>query len=276
MKIEMRILASLAMTVTLLMGTQALAQDDTGDSDPAAAETNPEAHTHLQAALKAYNTADYDTAAKEFKATYDIDAKPAYLYGLAQSYRLGGNCDKAILVYKAYLRTSPTDALAKATQQNIKDCQTALTVHSKPPTGPTPSVPPGGSAVTPPRGREVMGSTTPDHQLTSFWYRDPWGWALVGAGALGVGIGVAYLVEGFNLSAQAGQSSNEQEQHNLLDQSSSDKLLGGVLMGVGAIAAGVGVVKFAVFDEEAGSPYMQMSAAPMPGGGMLTFSGTMW
>jgi hypothetical protein len=50
----------------------------------------------------AYNLARYDEAAAAFTKAYEALPLPEFLYNIAQSYRLGGNCKQALHFYKRF------------------------------------------------------------------------------------------------------------------------------------------------------------------------------
>src|SRR5262245_54043331 len=79
---------------------------------PAAADPPADADVareHARRATAAYNLGHYEEAAAEFEAAYRAVPDPALLFNLAQSYRLGGQSEKAVIAYKSYLRTAPPD-----------------------------------------------------------------------------------------------------------------------------------------------------------------------
>jgi hypothetical protein len=77
---------------------------------------------HLDEGTKLYNNQRYAEAAEEYLAAYELAHEPVYLYAIAQSQRLAGDCAKAVQTYRAYLGTQPTaDERAKA-ERNIERC----------------------------------------------------------------------------------------------------------------------------------------------------------
>jgi tetratricopeptide (TPR) repeat protein len=54
-----------------------------------------------------YDLAEYDKAVKAFKEAYRLSKDPAYLFNVAQSYRLAKNCGEAMTFYQSFLRNSP-------------------------------------------------------------------------------------------------------------------------------------------------------------------------
>src|ERR1043165_9941111 len=75
----------------------------------AQSKLEPQAQVHLDAALKAYEAKDWDTAIREFEQAYAIDPKPALLYATAQAYRFANRCGKALELYRRYLTGKLTD-----------------------------------------------------------------------------------------------------------------------------------------------------------------------
>ena len=96
------------MALVQVMGTVSVAQAaGSGDS----AEGNKvAARAEWRQANVAYNLGHYDEAAKHFEAAYTLVQDSAFLFNIAQSYRMGGKLDQALDRYRAFLRTSSADA----------------------------------------------------------------------------------------------------------------------------------------------------------------------
>jgi tetratricopeptide (TPR) repeat protein len=58
----------------------------------------------------AYNLGHYDDAAQHYEAAYTLVQDSAFLFNIAQSYRMGGKLDQALDRYRAFLRTTSADA----------------------------------------------------------------------------------------------------------------------------------------------------------------------
>ena len=54
-----------------------------------------------------HEAGDYNTAIAAYTEAYALAPSPALLFNLAQAYRLRGNCDDAVLMYRRYLDTTP-------------------------------------------------------------------------------------------------------------------------------------------------------------------------
>jgi tetratricopeptide (TPR) repeat protein len=158
----------------------------TADGPGAPADAKATAKAHAATGTQLFNVQQYDKAAEEYQQAYLLDPDPAYLYASAQAQRLGGNCVKALLSYKAYLRTKPGDDKA---EKNIERCEQELKDHPPPveqttPTGPTNIAPVPPAPAAPP----VM--------ITRPWTSDVVGHVLVGGGVAASVVGVVLYLGG--------------------------------------------------------------------------------
>ena len=71
---------------------------------PARADDRTEARAHYDKATTAYALGRYADAAGEFEQAFALKADPALLYNAAQAYRLAGRRDRALELYRNYLR----------------------------------------------------------------------------------------------------------------------------------------------------------------------------
>lgn len=62
---------------------------------------------HYKEGTTHYDLAEYDAAAKDFKEAYRLSNDPAYLFNIAQAYRMAKNCDDAARFYERFLAVSP-------------------------------------------------------------------------------------------------------------------------------------------------------------------------
>ncbi|HNN92248.1 MAG TPA: hypothetical protein PKI03_08270 [Pseudomonadota bacterium] len=82
-------------------------------SEPAWAE-EPSAETKAQAGqafgrgMKSYQAKEYAQAIAEWEGGYRLIPQPVFLYNIAQAHRLAGAPEKALSMYRRYLRESPT------------------------------------------------------------------------------------------------------------------------------------------------------------------------
>jgi hypothetical protein len=187
---------------------------------------------HARVATRAYDLQDWATALKEYKAAYSADPKPEYLWRLAQTQRLSGDCANAIPSYTEY-QHSASATQASAAGDWIKSCKAELAANQKPveqatPVGPMPppTVPAPAAALPP-----VPPAPAPRN---SVWYRDSLGntLMLLAVGSF-VGGGV-FLVEA-NSAATAATSGTDASWTSNRNTAKTESIIGGVFIGVGTL-----------------------------------------
>jgi hypothetical protein len=214
-------------------------------SPPAAAQADPPAHRpmeeaaaeHMQRGLAAYQERSYDRAAAEFRAGYAIDPHPDFLFPWAQAERLAGRCGEAVRLYRQVLATGLAPEEARTTRQLMEQCQAQI-VRAGPP--PAPSGPrPGQPALAPPPAGVLHAAPPPARP----WYRDVWGGALLGSGALVAGVGAGFLA-----SAAAADRAARSADGESLDEfaSQTDRARSRRRVGVIALGAGGGLIAAAI------------------------------
>lgn len=82
----------------------------------ALAAPTPASREAYAAGQKLYKAGQYTEAAAKFEAAYAIDSDPAYLFNIAQSYRLAKSCAKAVDFYKRFLDAFPELPAAEQTK----------------------------------------------------------------------------------------------------------------------------------------------------------------
>lgn len=88
------------MTKTLVLAIVLLAAT-------AAADPDPRAVAAYQEGKQLFTTGQFVDAAARFEAAYAIEPDPVYLYNIAQAYREGKVCAKAVTYYREFLRVVP-------------------------------------------------------------------------------------------------------------------------------------------------------------------------
>jgi hypothetical protein len=71
----------------------------------------------------AYNLGRYAEAAELFAKAYEEWQQPEFLYNIAQSYRLGGNCKQALHFYKRFRALKEQDTAAPLSQKKKADIE---------------------------------------------------------------------------------------------------------------------------------------------------------
>ena len=201
-----------------------------------AAHLKPEAQTHLDAALKAYDAKDYATAIPELERAYEIDPNPNLLYATAQAYRFSNKCTQAIDLYRRYVASKPNEAQVAAATTGISLCEAAL--KQQPPVVEPPSSEPA-SVVTVPMPRD-----TP-------WYKDRVGDALTAGGAVAIGVGITFLVmaNSSERASKTDQFRGDFLQH--LDETTQRRRIGAVAITAGAALAAGGILVYVLRDHAA-------------------------
>jgi tetratricopeptide (TPR) repeat protein len=175
-----------ALLVVVLAATPALAQKP----DVAALETSAKKH---------YELAEYDAAIADFKEAFRISDQPGYLFNIAQAYRLAHNCSDALTFYKTFLRRVPDAPNAAKVHELVSEMETCAAKQPAPeppnptvPTPPTTTTPP--PTATPPTAVAPVPSAQepPSNRRWMQWT----GIGAVGAGAVGLGLGVKFALDG--------------------------------------------------------------------------------
>ncbi len=243
--------------------------DPPKDASPASAKA--EAKAHAATGTQLFNVQAYDKAAEEYQQAYMLDADPNYLYAAAQAQRLGGDCDKALLSYKAYLRTKPNDEKAL---KNIERCEQDLKDHPRPaPAEPAPNVQLAPQAVV------VAPTTIPQaapaiHEtITRPWSGDWIGHALVGGGVAVAATGVVLYLQGRSTISQNNSAVTYDQfaaGHGGVDSARTKETIGVSAMAIGGSLVLGGVLHYIVH----GRPIDRtVSATLQPGGAAIALTG---
>jgi len=134
-----------------------------GSEDRAWAQTDAQieaAKEHFQRARRLYDVGRYEEAVEEYQQAYLNVEDPAFLYNIAQAYRLAEKPDQALRFYKNYLRRAPNAPNRADVEQKIADMRVAIEEQEASATAPPP--PTDSSALPPPvEPADVSGQTTP-------------------------------------------------------------------------------------------------------------------
>jgi tetratricopeptide (TPR) repeat protein len=120
-------------------------------ADPAPDDKTTQARNLAQEATTHYAVGEFAQSAEKYQAAYKLKPDPALLYNAAQAYRMAGNNDKALLLYKNYVMFYPNEKNVPNVQQQITKLQEAIAAQHKAQTQPpTTTEPPSTGAVAPP------------------------------------------------------------------------------------------------------------------------------
>src|SRR5580698_6917339 len=94
-------------TLLLLAATTAVAVDD-------------DAKAHYQKATAHFAVGEYHDAAMEYEEAFKLKQDPAILFNAAQSFRLAGDSQKALLLYNNIIKLYPGTQFAKDSRDRIE------------------------------------------------------------------------------------------------------------------------------------------------------------
>jgi tetratricopeptide (TPR) repeat protein len=122
-----------------------------------------------------YLDEDYIAAATQFEVAYKLDPDPAYLFNIAQAYRLAKDCTKALPYYKQFLAAAPKAPNAPAVNKYIAELEASC---AKPEPSPLEQTSDASPSIEAPR--------EPSHVTRNL------GIGALGVGAIGVTMGIIY------------------------------------------------------------------------------------
>lgn len=230
-----------------------------------------EAEKRFQQAESLYKRGEYLAAAGEYQAAYDLSGLPGLLYNVAQSYRLGGEKEKAVSAYRLFLEKAPDHQLAAVARGHLEALEREL-AQAKPAGEPATEAP-----------REAV--PRPDLTAQAAAPAEPArGRPLRVAGLVSAGVGLVALGAALHYGIEAKKASDAISENDeawtgsLLDrydegESAETRMF--VLSGVGAAALAAGGVLYYLgwraSRSEAAS--VAIGAAPSAGGGAVMLGG---
>jgi tetratricopeptide (TPR) repeat protein len=173
---------------------------------PALADDRTDARAHYDRATTAYALGRYGDAAAEFDQAFTLKADPAILYNAAQAYRLAGNKERALQLYRNYLRVyghraehAPDVEWHIGELEKVGPAQRpAAPVERASLTAVAPAAPPPASVVTaqqltpspPAPAASLVSPPPPASDVDRPIYQRWWFWAGAGAVVVGAVVGV--------------------------------------------------------------------------------------
>jgi tetratricopeptide (TPR) repeat protein len=190
---------------------------------PVRADDASDAKVHYQKATAHYAVGEYKEAAGEYEAAYKAKQDPALLYNAAQSHRLAGDNQKALLLYRNIVKLHPTSKYAIESKDRIDKLEQAIATTQSPPNQPAPvdgnapaasapvqplvpattpgappaAAPPPAVPPAPPPGASPAATltTAPPSNGEAPVYTKGWFWAVIGAVVVG-GVVTAVVLSG--------------------------------------------------------------------------------
>jgi outer membrane protein assembly factor BamD (BamD/ComL family) len=173
---------------------------------------NVEARRHYDEGSTAYSLGDFTHAAEEYKAAYKAKPDPAFLYNIAQAYRLANDAPNALFFYRSFLHNLPDAPNRQEVEDRIAKLEAQLAARDAmvkqppnttiPPEGRAPAKPPVVESKptvvesqpmvsTPsPAQPELVVTAAPPPKHTPV-YKKWWLWTAVGVVVAGAAAGTA-------------------------------------------------------------------------------------
>jgi tetratricopeptide (TPR) repeat protein len=233
---------------------------------------------HVAAANRAYNAGDFQRAAAEYQAAYELFASPPLLFNLAQCQRQLGEKQKALFLYRRFLEEAPqnhefrgdAEALARELEASIEQ---ERRVQKTPPTGPA-AVP--GATGAPPSGSEAAKAPTvePEHDEPARPVRLSRpaliaGIALAAVAVAGAVVGGALIAHAGSLDDQAASAASLQGARDLSSSAGDYRAGGAAALAVGGAALVGSAIGFVLAARHARSSASLRLAPPVRGAGLV-------
>lgn len=270
--------ASLALMLAgSLWGAQAIAAG-TGDADRAVSEEDDKRARELFIkADKMYGEGDYEGSLEAFSEAYELSGRAALLYNMANAHERLGEYDKALARLRTYLPHAPKHQQAmlekrmqslqlRADEQRAKEEEAKAKAEEQK----EEKAAEGDDGSQAPIDTEA-GKSKPPYL----------GYALIGAGALGLGLGTYFGLQARDARAEAqdlcpdvnGAQRCTADARDAIDRDRSQSLKADLGFGLGLAAATVGVILVLSHDDksEAAPAPALLRAGPRTGGGQVDF-----
>ncbi len=190
-----------------------------------------------ESATAHYDLGEYDAAAADFKAAFLLRQDPAFLFDLAQCWRMLGRWSDAARSYRAYLREAPDAPNRPDVEARIAemDARARLSLGV-------------GHGIGNANGTGNANGVAAERP----WWRDRLAPALAvpGLGLLGGGVG--FLVWGHSLDGAAQAATSADERFHLSGRAATAAVIGYVALAVGAALCIAGAIRWAVRSRHSG------------------------
>jgi tetratricopeptide (TPR) repeat protein len=231
-------------------------------------EEAAEASAHLKKGVELFGNHKYEEAIAEFEIGRKLDPRPDFLFALAQAERLSGDCASAILYYREFLDSKPSDRQAEAAWANLDRCEhvlaTSRAAQDAPPrdAAPTPESLPPGPAAPRPSAEPAAPQTRLIHHP---WYSDVVGDGLAGGGLVAGAVGAIFLLRSSGERSDALDAGTYAEYASKMDDARTDRAIALSAFGVGGALVVGAVVRYVTHDRSE-----RVQVAVQPGGAGVT------
>jgi hypothetical protein len=236
----------------------------------APSDTTAGASDHVAKGRRAFELGLFEEAIDEFMEAYRLRDTPEILYNLGQVHRLAKHPSEAIHFYKMYLAKSPGSSERTEVQAKIAALQQLVDEQKRAPSAPPSTLPAPAPAIAP--RAPVAASAAPPPRRVRRPLAPGVGKQIAGVvvGVAGLGLvagGIAYGVQAQNAGDALTRANDTMGRFDYPTQEAGkrDQLLSGVLLGIGAAAAGTGVVLYVIGHRQERGARAERHAAPAPG-----------
>ena len=176
-------------------------------SSAGAAEKKTEARRLYDEATAAFGVGNYAEAAEKYEASFKMHPDAALLYNAAQAYRMAGNQQRALQLYRNFVRLYGDNPRTEDARNHAAALEKALTDTAKPGVSPAPTStstpadtatsapspdlappPPAVSLSAPPppgQAPTLLEQRASADEASPSLVRRPWFWVVVGAAVAG-------------------------------------------------------------------------------------------
>ena len=179
----------------------------------ASAGNTEDARAYVEKATAEFALTKYAPAAEDFEKAFELKPDPALLYNAAQSHRLAGNKERALALYRNYLRLyAPREKRAEI-EARIAELERAIAhdkaIEARPPnttepfaappsdrvptTAPPPSASPPPLAAPPPSTAPTLVAQPGPRAEDESVLKRPWFWVATAGGVAAVVVAVVAL-----------------------------------------------------------------------------------
>jgi len=233
-------------------------------------DTDEEARLQFRAGESAYARGDYQAALEDFERAYRLSQRPALLFNIGLAAQRARHRERALEAFQQYLQLKPDADNRADVESRISELRELLAAQQQPRNDEDTAALPGGG-----QGPSRTGGGTGDRGERGPVDTGEDGgpgalpWILIAGGGAALVGGVALLV-----IAQADISTVEdpdagatwRDVEGAYDRAPPFSTIGLVMMGVGAVAGGIGVVLVAA---SGGGASEETTVSLVPGGAVL-------
>jgi tetratricopeptide (TPR) repeat protein len=213
---------------------------------PSYADSSDDARAHYRRGTNAFNLGHYLEAVKEYEAAYQMKDDPALLFNIAQAYRLAGENESAVRVYKSYLHQVPDAPNRSEVEKRLAELQVLIEQQHKMQQAPPEGTMPPQPATAEPVVAAPTASATSNVDTGRRWYHDRVAVGLAAGGVASLAAGLGFTIAGNLDLSRAPNAADLQDHDNLRTNGTAFAATGYVLLGVGAALCAGAIIKWAV------------------------------